>query len=145
MVETMHQSSTTALEVTALSFLEVANRLRVDVDRALQPLGLDYRKYRVLVHFGGSVGGRVDGSRTLDVVSDLETEGMVRRVRDGGERVELTPLGRERASAAGVRIGAVAADLRATWSAPDRMILGRLLEKVKCGETGSSSGGSGRL
>src|SRR5688572_3511779 len=132
-------------EATLASFLDAADHLYERIGAALGRVGLSYPKYEVLEHLKAagepvSLGTLADGqscarSNITELVDKLEIEGLVRRVADPddrrGIRAELTEAGAERAMEGKTQLDVVIAEFAASFSAPERLQLGRLLAKVK--------------
>jgi DNA-binding MarR family transcriptional regulator len=132
-------------EATLASFLDTADRLYERIGAALGRVGLSYPKYELLEHLKNSVepvslGALADGqscarSNITQLVDKLEIEGLVRRVADPddrrGIRAELTEAGAERVSEGRTQLDVVIAEFAASFTAKERLELGRLLDKVK--------------
>jgi DNA-binding MarR family transcriptional regulator len=132
-------------EATLASFLDAADRLYERIGVALGRAGLSYPKYEVLEHLKSSgepvsLGALADGqscarSNITQLVDKLEIDGLVRRVADPedrrGIRAELTEAGLERAGEGRTQLDVVIAEFAASFSARERLELGRLLAKVK--------------
>jgi DNA-binding MarR family transcriptional regulator len=132
-------------EATLASFLDTADRLYERIGAALGRVGLSYPKYEVLEHLRTSaepvsLGALADGqscarSNITQLVDKLETEGLVRRVADPedrrGIRAELTETGAERVVEGRTQLDVVIAEFAASFTAKERLELGRLLAKVR--------------
>jgi DNA-binding MarR family transcriptional regulator len=132
-------------EATLASFLDTADRLYERIGAALGRVGLSYPKYEVLEHLKGASapvslrmlaeGQSCARSNITQLVDKLEIEGLVRRVADPddrrGIRAELTEAGVERAIEGRTQLDVVIAEFAASFTAPERLQLGRLLAKVK--------------
>ena len=132
-------------EATLASFLDTADLLYERIGAALGRVGLSYPKYELLEHLKNSaepvsLGVLADGqscarSNITQLVDKLEIEGLVRRVADPGDRrgirAELTGAGAERVAEGKTQLDVVIAEFAASFSAKERLELGRLLEKVK--------------
>jgi len=129
---------------TLFSFLDTADRLYGRAAEALARVGLSYGKYEVLKHLldAGeplSLGILAEGqqcarSNITQLVDRLETEGFVRRVDDPldrrGVRAELTPSGAALAAEGNTQIDLIRAHFAASFTAPERAELARLLAKI---------------
>jgi DNA-binding MarR family transcriptional regulator len=128
---------------TLSTFLDVAERLYEQIADALARAGLSYAKFEVLqyLHQHGpvSLGALADCQRCArsnitQLIDRLESEGLVRRVDDPddrrGIRAELTPLGAERAEEGATQMALVRAQFAASFNAPERAELSRLLGKL---------------
>ena len=132
-------------EATLASFLDTADRLYERIGAALGRVGLSYPKYELLEHLKNagepvSLGALADGqscarSNITQLVDKLEIEGLVRRVADPddrrGIRAELTEAGAERVSEGRTQLDVVIAEFAASFTAKERLELGRLLGKVR--------------
>ena len=132
-------------EATLASFLDTADRLYERIGDALGRVGLSYPKYELLEHLKDSgepvsLGVLAEGqscarSNITQLVDKLEIEGLVRRVADPGDRrgirAELTEAGAERVAEGRTQLDVVIAEFAASFSAKERLELGRLLEKVR--------------
>ena len=139
------QASPKEAEATLASFLETADRLYERIGAALGRVGLSYPKYEVLEHLRAASdpvslrmlaeGQSCARSNITQLVDKLEIEGLVRRVADPedrrGIRAELTEAGAERAVEGKTQLDVVIAEFAASFSAPERVQLGRLLAKVR--------------
>ena len=135
---------TPASGASLFSFLDAADRLYERVGEALGRVGLSFGKYEVLKHLLDaeeplSLGVLAEGqqcarSNITQLVDRLETEGYVRRVDDPadrrGVRAELTPAGEAIALEGVTQIDLVRAHFAASFSAPERAELARLLAKI---------------
>jgi DNA-binding MarR family transcriptional regulator len=131
-------------EATLAAFLDVADQLYERVGDALARVGLSYPKYEVLDHLreaGGpvSLGDLAEGqscarSNITQLVDKLEVEGLVRRIADREDRrsilAELTEDGAARAVEGRTQLDLVKAEFAASFSAPERTELGRLLSRL---------------
>ena len=131
-------------DASLFNFLDAADRLYGRVASALSRVGLSYAKYEVLKHLhdaGGplSLGALAEGqqcarSNITQLVDRLEAEGHVRRVDDPddrrGVRAEITPSGEALAMEGATQIDLVRAHFAASFSAPERAELARLLAKI---------------
>jgi DNA-binding MarR family transcriptional regulator len=132
-------------EATLYSFLEVADRLFEAIADVLARVGLSYAKYEVLEHLRQAnepvtLGALAEGqhcarSNITQLVDRLETEGLVRRVDDPDDRravrAELTPDGLALAAEGATQVELVRAQFAASFTAPERLELGRLLAKIR--------------
>ena len=139
------QSAAKDAEATLASFLDTADRLYERIGAALGRVGLSYPKYEVLEHLKSSgepvsLGVIAEGqccarSNITQLVDKLESEGLVQRVADPedrrGIRAELTPTGAERVVEGRTQLDVVIAEFAASFTAKERLELGRLLGKVK--------------
>ena len=139
------QSARKEAEATIFSLLDAADQLRSRVSEALGRVGLSYPKYEVLEHLRESrepvsLGCLADGqscarSNITQLMDKLESEGLVRRVADPedrrGVRAELTEDGAARATEGKTQLDLVLAEFAASFTGPERVQLGRLLERVK--------------
>jgi DNA-binding MarR family transcriptional regulator len=130
---------------TLFTFLAAADRLYGRIAEALGRVGLSYAKYEVLKHLRDSEGPvslsslaaaqSCARSNITQLVDRLETEGLVRRVDDPadrrGVRAELTPLGRGQVEEGATQIDLVRAQFAASFTAPERAELVRLLGKIR--------------
>jgi DNA-binding MarR family transcriptional regulator len=140
-----HKVAPREAEATLASFLDTADRLYERIGAALGRVGLSYPKYELLEHLKGSgapvslrmlaEGQSCARSNITQLVDKLEIEGLVRRVADPddrrGIRAELTEAGAERAVEGRTQLDVVIAEFAASFSAPERLQLGKLLAKVK--------------
>src|SRR5262245_45978459 len=131
-------------EATLFTFLDVADRLYERIAEALGRVGLSYAKYEVLKHLrdaGGPVslstlaeGQHCARSNITQLVDRLETEDMVRRVDDPGDRravrAELTAAGLAQVDDGSTQIDLVRAQFAAAFTAVERAELGRLLARI---------------
>jgi DNA-binding MarR family transcriptional regulator len=138
------KSSPGEADATLASFLDAADRLYERIGAALARVGLSYPKYEVLEHLRTSadpvsLGALAEGqscarSNITQLVDKLEIEGLVRRVADPddrrGIRAELTDAGEERAGEGRTQLDVVIAEFAASFTARERVELGRLLAKV---------------
>jgi DNA-binding MarR family transcriptional regulator len=132
-------------EATLATFLDTADRLYERIAAALGRVGLSYPKYEVLQHLENSgepvslrmlaEGQSCARSNITQLVDKLEIEGLVRRVADPedrrGIRAALTDAGLERAGEGKTQLDVVIAEFAASFTAAERLQLGRLLAKVK--------------
>jgi DNA-binding MarR family transcriptional regulator len=139
------KASPAEAEATLASFLDTADRLYERIGAALARVGLSYPKYEVLEHLRTSLepvslGALAEGqscarSNITQLMDKLEMEGLVRRVADPedrrGIRAELTEAGVERAGEGRTQLDVVIAEFAASFTARERVELGRLLAKVK--------------
>jgi DNA-binding MarR family transcriptional regulator len=129
---------------TLFSFLHVAERLYEQIAEALGRAGLSYAKYEVLDHLREhgpvNLGALAEcqncaRSNITQLVDRLETEGLVRRVADPGDRravrAELTDRGLAQAEEGKVQLEVVRARFAASFSAQERLQLANLLNKIQ--------------
>ena len=131
-------------EANLFTFLDVADLLYERVAAALDKVGLSYPKYEVLKCLRSSrdavaLGALADEqscarSNITQLVDRLESEGLVRRVADPEDRrsvrAELTEEGVAREVEGTTQLNLVLAEFAASFSAPERAQLGRLLSRL---------------
>jgi DNA-binding MarR family transcriptional regulator len=131
-------------EASLFTFLDVADRLYERVAEALGRIGLSYAKYEVLKHLRDAEGpvslsALAEGqhcarSNITQLIDRLETEGLVRRVDDPGDRravrADLTEAGAAQVEDGATQIDLVRAQFAAAFTAAERLELGRLLARV---------------
>lgn len=129
---------------TLFAFLDVADQLYDRVAEALARVDLSYPKYEVLKHLQEAreavtlsmlaAGQSCAKSNITQIVDRLEADGLVRRVADPDDRrsvrAELTQAGAARAEEGKTQMDLVMAEFAASFSAPERAELGRLLAKL---------------
>jgi DNA-binding MarR family transcriptional regulator len=129
---------------TLFSFLAAAEQLYEWIAEALARVGLSYAKYELLKHLQDSkepvsLGTLAEcqgcaRSNITQLVDRLETEGLVRRVSDPGDRravrAELTPLGISQVEEGTTQMDLVRARFAASFSGPERTELARLLSRL---------------
>ena len=129
---------------TLFTFLDVADQLHDRVAAALDKVGLSYPKYEVLKCLRcSSVGLPLSTladeqscarSNITQLIDRLESEGLVRRVADSEDRrsvrAELTEEGMAREVEGTTQLNLVLAEFAASFSAPERAELGRLLSRL---------------
>ena len=129
---------------TLFTFLDVSDRLYERLAMALARVGLSYAKYEVLKHLRDAhepvtLGALAEGQRCArsnitQLVDRLESEGLVRRVDDPTDRrairAELTEEGAVLLEEGATQIDLVRAEFAASFSARERLELGRLLAKI---------------
>ena len=134
-----------AAEATLFTFLDVADQLYERVGEALARVDLSYPKYEVLDQLrreGEPVSLRALAdcqscarSNITQLVDKLEADGLLRRVADPddrrGVRAELTEDGKARAIEGKTQLDLVLAEFAASFSAPERAELGRLLGRLR--------------
>jgi DNA-binding MarR family transcriptional regulator len=132
-------------EATLTSFLDAADRLYERIGEALGRVDLSYPKYEVLEHLRTasepvSLGVIAEGqccarSNITQLVDKLEAEGLVRRVADPGDRrgirAELTEAGLARVVEGRTQLELVVAEFAASFASPERVQLGRFLDRLK--------------
>jgi DNA-binding MarR family transcriptional regulator len=132
-------------EATLFTFLDVADQLYDRVAGALDRVGLSYSKYEVLKCLRTSsepvaLSSLADEqscarSNITQLVDRLEAEGLVRRVADPDDRrsvrAELTEEGVAREREGTTQLNLVLAEFAASFSAPERAELGRLLSRLE--------------
>lgn len=132
-------------EATLFGFLDVADELHDRVAGALDKVGLSFPKYEVLKCLRTSSEPvtlstlaeeqSCARSNITQLVDRLEAEGLVRRVADPDDRrsvrAELTEEGIARETEGTTQLNLVLAEFAASFSAPERSELGRLLAKLK--------------
>jgi DNA-binding MarR family transcriptional regulator len=142
------------LEPSLTALLHVGGTWGVRLDSALREVGLSPAEYCVLRSLVGvdeslSLGALADraagGSwNIMEVVDELEADGMVNRVRDPRDvrtiRVHVTPLGRQRVSAAARRVDAVSTRFEAAMPESDRLALGRIMSRLGQATVGGRGG-----
>jgi DNA-binding MarR family transcriptional regulator len=139
------ESAAAEAGATLFTFLDAADQLYERIGDALARVGISYAKYEVLKHLRDargpvSLGALAEGqhcarSNITQLVDRLETEGLVRRVDDPGDRravrAELTSVGSAQAEEGETQIDLVRAQFAASFSALERVELGRLLAKIR--------------
>jgi len=142
---TKHESAPREAEATLFSFLDVADQLYDRVAAALDKVGLSYPKYEVLKSLRDSndpvaLSALAEEqscarSNITQLVDRLESEGLVRRVADPEDRrsvrAELTEEGRARETEGTTQLNLVRAEFAASFSAPERAELLRLLSRLE--------------
>lgn len=132
-------------EATLFTFLDVADQLHERVETALGRVGLSYPKYEVLKRLHESseplaLGALAEQqccarSNITQLVDRLESEGLVQRVPDPVDRrsvrAELTEEGMARETEGTTQINLVLAEFAASFTAPERAELGRLLSQLR--------------
>jgi DNA-binding MarR family transcriptional regulator len=140
-----HDAPPVEAGATLFTFLAAADHLYGRISEALGRVGLSYAKYEVLKHLRdaeapvslGSLAAAQSCARSniTQLVDRLETEGLVRRVDDPadrrGVRAELTPLGHRQVEEGATQIDLVRAQFAASFTAPERAELVRLLGKIR--------------
>jgi DNA-binding MarR family transcriptional regulator len=130
---------------TLFTFLDVADRLFERIAQCLGRVGLSYAKYEILKHLydsGESVslgalaeGQRCARSNITQLMDRLEAEGLVRRVDDPDDRravrAEITAAGIALVGEGETQIDLVRAQFAASFTAPERIELGRLLSRIE--------------
>jgi DNA-binding MarR family transcriptional regulator len=132
-------------EATLFTFLDVADQLYERVEAALDRVGLSYPKYEVLKCLRtcreplalSALAEEQSCARSniTQLVDRLEAEGLVRRVADPDDRrsvrAELTEEGMARETEGTTQLNLVLAEFAASFSAPERAELARLLSRLR--------------
>ena len=130
---------------TLVAFLDAADVLYDRIADGLARVGLSYAKYEVLKMLADAgapvtLSGLAEGaacarSNITQIVDRLELEGFVRRVDDPTDRrsvrAELTDAGAAAAVEGTTQLDLVKAQFAATFTAAERLELGRLLAKIQ--------------
>ncbi|MEX2281864.1 MAG: MarR family transcriptional regulator [Gemmatimonadota bacterium] len=134
-----------AAAATLFSFLDVADSLYTRIAEALKAAGLSYAKYDVLHQLRKAkepVSLRIlaeqqgcAASNITQLVDRLEAEGLVQRIDDPDDRrsvrAQLTEQGAVQADEGATQIDVVRAQFAASFTAAERVQLGRLLAKIR--------------
>jgi DNA-binding MarR family transcriptional regulator len=130
-------------EANLFTFLDAADRLFERVAEALGRVNLSYAKYEMLTHLRAAnepvtLGALAEeqqcqGSNVTQLLDQLESEGMVRRVDDFDDeysQAQITPPGQAQVEDGATQIDLVRAQFAAVFTAAERAELGRLLLKL---------------
>jgi DNA-binding MarR family transcriptional regulator len=137
--------ATGQLDPSLMSVLQAAAAWEERLETALSTVGLSTSKFVALRHLANA-GEPLTLSELADrtacvrsnitqVVDRLEADALAERVDDSYDRrmirAQLTPLGHERYRAGAKLVDAVSAEFAAALGAPDRLMLGRLLSRLR--------------